>query len=570
MTDTVGIELELAELSLEAVTDLARRAEAAGIDVVALAAGDAELDPWTTAIWILGQTTRIRVAVDGAASPFPAVAAKAVGSADELAPGRLVTSLDGVAVARVRSVADLDALLPKVQVARRARRRPGIAYDEIPASLVERAVEPGDSDHPSVSSTYLRGGSPGLVLRPRTTDEVSDAVRFARQHRDVPFGVRSGGHGISGRSTNVGGLVIDVGGLNDITVLDEDRRIVRIGPGARWKDVARALDSRGWALGSGDYGGVGVGGLATAGGIGLLGRNRGLTIDHLRAVELVLADGGQVRASAEENPDLFWAVRGAGANFGIATAFEFEVDEVEEVGWAQFAVAVPDLEEALVRFGEVATAAPRDTTVFLVTGRPRQGQSVLQFFGMVESDDPDVIVERLTPFAELGALVQQQVVLTRYADVMALAADVGPDGHHGFGEPASRSAFAPTMTRELAADTAGLLNSGLVHFYELRTMGGAIADVPSDETAFPHRAPDFQVTAMGADQDALNIAWDKLAPHYDGLYISFDTDLRPDRLRDAWPPTVLARLRELKHRYDPTNLFRDNFNIDPEEDHLHD
>src|SRR5690606_4587085 len=199
--------------------------------------------------------------------------------------------------------------------AARALRRDGIDYDGVPASLAATAVEPGDPEYLAASSTYLRGGAPGLVLRPETPEQVADALEFARAHTHVPLGVRSGGHGISGRSTNDGGVVIDVGRMNRIEVLDASRRLVRIGPGATWKQVAAALDPYGWALGSGDYGGVGVGGLATAGGIGLLGRAHGLTIDRLRAVELVLADGTLVRASADEHPDLFWAVRGAGANF---------------------------------------------------------------------------------------------------------------------------------------------------------------------------------------------------------------------------------------------------------------
>jgi len=181
-----------------------------------------------------------------------------------------------------------------------------------------------------------------------------------------------------------------------------------------------------------------------------------------------------------------------------------------------------------------------------------------------------VIVERLTPFAELGALVQKQVSLARYADVMGLARDVGAEGHQGFGEPVARSAFVPQLTPELAADTAALLRSGLVSFFQLRTMGGAIADVPPGATAWAHRTPDFHAVAMGGDRAALDVAWDKLAHHFDGLYLSFETDLRPERLRDAFPPPVLARLRELKRRYDPQNLFRDNFAIDPEEGEPHD
>jgi alkanesulfonate monooxygenase SsuD/methylene tetrahydromethanopterin reductase-like flavin-dependent oxidoreductase (luciferase family) len=256
----------------------------------------------------------------------------------------------------------------------RAKRRDGIDYDAVPESLAAYAVEPGDIDYARVRSNYLRGGSPGLVLRPRNTAEVVEAIAYARRHRHLPLGVRSGGHGISGRSTNDGGIVIDVGSLDSIEVVDEDARRVRVGPGARWKRVAAALEAYGWALTSGDYGGVGVGGLATAGGIGFLGRHQGLTIDHLRAAEVVLADGSIVRASGTENADLFWAIRGSGANFGIVTWFEFEVEPVGEVGWAQLVFDASDTAGFLQRFGQAATEASRDTTAFLIMGAPRGGQ----------------------------------------------------------------------------------------------------------------------------------------------------------------------------------------------------
>ena len=296
-------------------------------------------------------------------------------------------------------------------------------------------------------------------------------------------------------------------------------------------------------IGSGDYGGVGVGGLATAGGIGFLSREQGLTIDRLRAVELLLADGSQVRASAQENPDLFWAVRGAGANFGVGTAFEFEAAEVGEVGWAQLIFVSTDLEAALRRYGELASSAPRDTTVFLVTGPPRQGQSVIQLFGMVDSADPDVVIERLTPFLDLGTLAQQQVVITPYAGVMGMAPDVGPEGQQGYGDVNSRSAFIPELTASLARDAARMLRGGEVYFFELRAMGGAIADVPADATAFAHRTPAFQLAAMGASDRRLDAAFAPVRRHADGLYLSFETGQRPERLHDAFPAATLERLR---------------------------
>lgn len=590
---------------------LARLVEAGGLHLVVVDGSSADgdggtsgLDPWTLAVFIAGATDHLQVGVaaapadpTGAAEPFPAVVAKAHESLDVLAGTRLLAHEPGwvtappdadreqlvtlagsglPVVVPVRTPADvtrLATLLAELSdggdagssrsAAVRSRRRPGIAYDDVPSSLAAGAVEPGDPGYRSVRSTYLRRGSPGLVLRPHTASEVADALAFARRHRHLPLGIRSGGHGISGRSTNDGGIVIDVGGIDGLEVLDPERRLVRVGPGATWKQVAAALDPYGWAIGSGDYGGVGVGGLATAGGIGYLSRNHGLTIDHLRAVELVLADGSAVRASADENTELFWAVRGAGANFGVATAFEFEAAEVGEIGFAQLQLVTTDIEQALRRYGQLASTAPRDTTVFLVTGPPRQGRSTITLYVVVDDDDPDLVVERLTPFTELGVLFEQHAAMTRYTDVMGLAADVGPDGHQGWGEPASRSGFLPALTDDYAHDAAELLRSGQVYFFQLRAMGGAIADTPADATAFGSRTPAFQNTVMGPDQAGLDRAWDALARHVDGLYLSFDTDRRPERLQDAFPPPVLDRLRRLKRRYDPDDLFRDNFNIHP-------
>jgi FAD/FMN-containing dehydrogenase len=445
-----------------------------------------------------------------------------------------------------------------------AGRVPGIDYDGIPESLAGTAVAPGDPEYRAVSSTFTRGGAPGLVLRPASSAGVADALAFAKRHRDVPLGLRSAGHGFSGRSTNRGGLIIDVGALNTVEVLDRDRRLVRTGPGATWKQVATALSPYGWAIGSGDYGGVGVGGLVTAGGIGLLSRGHGLAIDHLRAVELVLADGSRVRASENENPELFWAVRGAGANFGVATAFEFSADEIGDVGWVWIVLTAADLEGALRRYAELASAAPRDTTIFLVTSQPGQDGAQILLFGIVDSPDPSVAASRVAQFRELGEPVQHQVVTMSYAEVMGMAPDVGPDGHQGSGDACSRSAFLPTLTPGFARDAAALLRSGAVRFFQLRAMGGAIADVATDATAFAHRTPAFQLTAMGWDNQRLNAAWDPLRPHFDGLYLSFETNSGPAAVREAFPPTTLARLRELKRRYDPGNLFRDNFNIEPD------
>ncbi|MET0672050.1 MAG: LLM class flavin-dependent oxidoreductase [Microbacterium pygmaeum] len=456
---------------------------------------------------------------------------------------------NGTAEVSARSAAALSA------------RREGIAYDDVPSGLV--AIEPGDFGYPDVRATYMRGGRPGIVLQPDSPQQVADAVAFARRHPDLPLSVRSGGHGISGRSTNDGGIVIDLRRLNAIEVLDEARRLVRIGPGARWMEVAAALGEHGWALSSGDYGGVGVGGLATAGGIGFLAREHGLTIDHLHAAQIVLADGSIVRTDAQTRPDLFWAIRGAGSNIGIVTSFEFEVDEIGEVGWATLALQVEDTAEFLEGYGRIVEASPRDLTAFLLMGGRRPGQpQVAQLFALVDSDDPDTIIARLQPFAELGPIVQQSVQLTTYAQVMANA-DLGPQ--HGSGEPYSRSALVAHITPGFAKAAERMLEAGDSSFFQLRSVGGAVADVPEEATAYAHRSANFSVVALGS-RGRLDASWEALAEHTRGMYLSFDSTLRPERIDEAFPPATLARLRAIKAEVDPDAIFVDNFAVGTEQD----
>lgn len=442
----------------------------------------------------------------------------------------------------------------------KAKRRSGIDYDGVPAALAETVVEPGDNRYSRVKSNYMRGGSPGIVFQVRNTAEVIEALAFARQHTHLPLGVRSGGHGISGRSTNDGGIVIDLGKMNRIEVLDEATRRVRIEAGARWMDVAETLAPYGWALSSGDYGGVG--GLATAAGVGWLSRKHGLTIDHLRAVDMVLADGTVVHASDTENADLFWAVRGAGANFGIVTTFEFEVDVVGNVGWAQLAFDATDTADFLEKWGAAVENAPRDLTSFLIMGQPRRGQPMYaQVLAVVDSDDPEVIVAQLNPIAETAPMVDQNVVITPYANLMANAQ--GGD-HDGQGDPVARSGLIKHITPEFAAAIEKILRSGDIYFFQIRSVGGAVSDVDPDATAYGYRSANFSVTALGVSRERVNRVWDALASHFEGLYLSFETDQRPERLNDAFPPRTLERLRTLKAKVDPNNLFRDNFNIAPQ------
>jgi FAD/FMN-containing dehydrogenase len=276
----------------------------------------------------------------------------------------------------------------------------------------------------------------------------------------------------------------------------------------------------------------------------------------------VLADGSTVRASDDENPDLFWAVRGAGANFGIVTAFEFEVDEVGQVGWAQLVFDASDISGFLQGWGRVVENSPHDLTSFMLMGPPRRGQPVSAVvMAMIDSQDPETIIDRLQPFAEVAPLLDQRIVLTSYRDVMANASD---SAHNGQGEPVARSGLIDHITPGFADLSERMLRSGEIYFYQIRSVGGAVAEVPADATAYANRAANFSVTVFGMNPDRVDALWNDARPHFNGLYLSFESGQRPDRVTDAFPAGTIERLRQLKHRYDPDNIFRDNFNIAPE------
>lgn len=304
-----------------------------------------------------------------------------------------------------------------------------------------------------------------------------------------------------------------------------------------------------------------MGGLATAGGVGYFAREHGLTIDRMRAAELVLADGSVVRADADHEPELFWGVRGAGANLGVATAFEFEAAEAGEVGWAQLAFDASDTAGFLERWAATMEAAPRDISGEIILGAPRGGAMYAQALLLVNSSDPDTILERLQPFAEIAPLVDQSVSLAPYAAVIANAQG---ESNRGSGSPVARGGLVEHVTSELAGELARMLQSGRVHFFQIRAVGGAVSDVPEDATAWAHRSANFSLASIAADASWLNEQWDALEHHVMGVYLSFEADPRGDRVERAFPPATLERLHALKARVDPDGLFRDNFALIPE------
>ena len=369
---------------------------------------------------------------------------------------------------------------------------------------------------------------------------------------------------MSGRSLNDGGLVIDVGALNTVEVLDATAGTVRIGPGATWADVARVLAPHGLAISSGDYGGVGVGGLATAGGIGWLAREHGLTIDHLRGVDVVLADGTLAHASESADPELFWAMRGAGANFGVAVSFIFKAERVGQLAFAQFVFDASDTAGFLTEWGAGIEAADRSVSGEVILGGRQGRQRYAQAMLVVDADDPDTILSRLRPIAGIAPLLDQSIALTGYDQIMQLMVSEAPQ--QGQGEPHSHSGLARHLTPEFGQAAAALLDAGASYFFQLRAVGGAVADVPAGATAYGWRDANFSVAAFGTRASGLDHWWQTLTPHMEGMYLSFESATGPEVLAHAFPPGHLAKLRKLKRQYDPTGLFRDNFFIDPAAD----
>ena len=421
-------------------------------------------------------------------------------------------------------------------------------------------IRPGDGRYPGVRHVYTATGSPAAVVVPRSAAEVPGALAFARD-AGAPFAVRSGGHGISSVSTNDGGTVIDLGSLDTIERSGSDGRTVRIGPGARWGHVARKLYPWGLAISSGDAGDVGVGGLATTGGIGLMARAHGLTIDHLVSADVVTADGRLLRVDADHEPDLFWAVRGAGANVGIATSFEFRAAPVPVVVRATVLYEANDIARFLQDWGATVEQAPRAVSAFLyLFGGEPAGRATAQATVVFAGDDTDAAALALEPFLRFAPVAGRRVELTPYAAV------VTPTNapHTGQQQARAHTGLADHLGGALADRLEQLVRDGFGGMLQVRSVGGTVNDVPPGVTAYAHRHQNFSITAVSRhDRAGFDAGWDRVRASMDGVYLSFESDHAPERVLDAFPPTTLERLRAIKSTWDPDGIFDQNFDVTP-------
>jgi hypothetical protein len=417
---------------------------------------------------------------------------------------------------------------------------------------------------------------PAILIRCLNATDVVAALAYARNHA-LTVAVRSGGHSPAGYGTCHAGVVIDLSGMKELEV-DALNQTARIEPGLNWGELSGALHEYGLALTAGDTASVGVGGLALGGGIGWFAGKYGLTIDRLRAVELVTSDGQIIRASHDEHAELFWGLRGGGGNFGIATAFEFDLHP----GGAIFGGAVfYDAENAgkvLHEYARLALQVPDElTTQVLVMPAPpapfippqMHGKPVLAIL-MCYCGDLAEGERVVTPLRKLAHPVADLMGPMPYPMLLNLA-DAGTI--RGL-RHANRTTFLDAVDESLADALIEAIHANMSPglLVQLRVLAGAATRVGADETAFAHREKPFLLMLENfcttATDDVLcqianNNIWDAIGADSSSTYVNFLGVQETDRVRDAYPASTYARLAALKHQYDPHNIFSRNSNIAP-------
>jgi FAD/FMN-containing dehydrogenase len=429
-------------------------------------------------------------------------------------------------------------------------------------------VEPGAAEYESASRSRLASGSPAHILRPKTVGDVQAGVRFAAS-AGLVLSVRGGGHGFAGFGTNDGGVVIDLSELAKVEITGCEPHLVRIGGGATWGQVAAALAPYGLAISSGDTKSVGVGGLTLIGGIGWKVRKYGLALDNVAAVEVVTASGQVVRASAAENPELFWAIRGGGGNFGIVTAFEFVAHRTTDVFFGKIAFPASEAAAVLQGWADYLRAAPDELTSVAEVANPFAGgpEAPVGIHVAFDGDDPHLAARAIDPIRRLGTVTGDDIALEPYADT--LADGTAPPPGIQF---VPQSAFADKESvSEVLQILAEVRASHRPPFITVRSVGGAVSRVPDDATAYAHRQAELLVVttlagpapAVEAARPALDTIWGRLAPHVNGAYANFLASATEEDVAEIYPTQTYQRLAAVKRRYDPGNLFARNHNIRP-------
>ena len=417
-----------------------------------------------------------------------------------------------------------------------------------------------------------RQATPLAIVQASDAGDVATTIGFARRN-DIEIAVRSGGHSLAGHSTGAGVLVIDMRGMRGLHV-DLVEGIAWAGAGLTAGEVTGALAPHGMAVPFGDTATVGIAGLTLGGGIGWLARKYGLAIDSLVAVEIVTPDGEVRMASETDHPDLFWAIRGGGGNFGVVTRFCYRLSPVGEVlAGALFLPATRDVLRSLV---PIASSAPEELTVIaaLMPVPPlpfvpaeHHGTPSLSIL-FVHAGDPADGERAIAPFRAVARPLGELVAPMPYPGIYEFTREAGVPM-----ASTTRSVFMNAL-EDGAVDAimkayAEAPDGSMI---QLRVFGGAMSRVPVEATAFPHRSAVAQVTIINDVGDPAHreaaVSWNRelftvLEPRSSGVYVNFLEDEGEARVRAAYPHGAYERLAGVKRRYDPTNAMCRNQNIRP-------
>jgi FAD/FMN-containing dehydrogenase len=448
-----------------------------------------------------------------------------------------------------------------------------ISIPRLRDSFDGRVTAPDDAGYDQARKVFYGkyDRRPAAIVRPADAAEVAQVVTLAADSGQE-LAVRSGGHSLAGHSVSEGGIVLD---LSEMTALDLDLegRAAWAQTGLTAGAYTTAVGGHGLATGFGDTASVGIGGLTLGGGVGFLVRRHGLTIDNLLAAEVVTADGRVLQVDAETHPDLFWAIRGGGGNFGVATRFRYRLHELPSIVGGM--LLLPGSAEVIEALVATAEAAPEELSLIanVMVAPPMpflppaaHGQLVVMTL-LCYAGDAEAGERALAPFRALADPITDMVQPMPYAGLFEPADDMEVV------EESARSLFmdgvdsraATAIVEQLQATTAPMAVA------QLRVLGGAMARVPAEATAFAHRDRRVMAGVGCVYQDAgerpTHEAWaDGFAAALrggPGVYVNFLSNEGPDRVREAYPGRTWDRLVEVKRRYDPGNLFRLNQNIPP-------
>jgi FAD/FMN-containing dehydrogenase len=425
--------------------------------------------------------------------------------------------------------------------------------------------------------TYREDARPALIIRAADAGDVARAVDLARDS-GLELAVRSGGHSGVGHGTTDGGIVLDLSPMKGIDI-DVAGRTVWAETGLTAGELSTAVGEHGLVIGFGDTGSVGIGGITVGGGVGYLARKFGLTIDNVLAADVVTADGTLVRTDAEHEPDLFWAIRGGGGNFGVVTRFQYRLHELPSIVGGM--LLLPATPEVIAGFIAAAEAAPEELSAIAnvmpvppMPFVPAEQHGTLGLMALMTwAGETEAGQRALAPFRALATPIADMLRPMTYAEMFPPEEEGGPKF---FG--VNRTFFVDHVDVEMGRlmleriEEHGRTTDALFAAVQIRVLGGAVSRIPVDATAYAHRKGRIMVNVAAVvsslEATAGHTAWlddfaAALGQGDDGKYVNFVLDEGKAGVRQAYPGATWDRLTAIKRRYDPTNLFRLNQNIPP-------